>query len=35
MTEVSIEIMTEIVTDSHPCGLNPSAVRVSNMAEIQ
>lgn len=35
MTEVLIEIMTEIVTDSRPCGPLRSAVRVSEMAEIQ
>jgi hypothetical protein len=35
MTEVLIEIMTEIVTDNRPCGPHPSAVRVSEMAEIQ
>ncbi len=35
MTEVLIEVMTEIGTDSRPRGPHPSAVRVSDMAEIQ
>ncbi len=35
MTEVLIEIRTEIVTDSRLCGPHPSAVRISEMAEIQ
>ncbi len=35
MTEVVIEIMTKIVTDSRPWEPHPSAVRVSDMAEIQ